>query len=242
MTKAQQLVKDAMAKVVSPVACQLFANNCGIDLGVYGIELTEKGIHIHAPDASKAGELSVTKGGIIARKCWEWGYPKVEIWCSSPNPVPVSLKASPTSDIRFQFQSGAYNIMSNSAYILPEQGITLADAYVNELPVWIIEQATQKVLFANPVALAANERPPGDILGSEINALWEQETLEALTQLVNVDRAVYNHTNTGYRWKRAKKGDILWTREKTEFNVDYFLTTYLGVPCRYELVRDAVPV
>lgn len=44
----------------------------------------------------------------------------------------------------------------------------------NEYATWIIDQKTQEVLLANRVALAANCKPPREILASDISALWKK--------------------------------------------------------------------
>jgi PAS domain-containing protein len=101
---------------------------------------------------------------------------------------------------------------------------------------WIIDQDTQEVLLANRAALAANHKPPREILMENISSLWEEDALRKLTNLVNQDKLVNDHSNIGYRWQ--KDGSI-WVRAKHEFHVDYHLINYLGRPARFEIVKAA---
>ena len=110
-----------------------------------------------------------------------------------------------------------------------------------DYPVWIVDQVSQEVLLANRVALAANCKPPREILTKDISVLWEEDALRSLTDLVTVDRQVTDHTNIGWRWKKEENSSI-WVRVKHEFNVDYHLVNFLGLPCRFEIVKNAVPV
>lgn len=103
---------------------------------------------------------------------------------------------------------------------------------------WIIDQQDQSVLLANRVAVEANQKPPQNILASDISALWEPDSLRSLVDLVERDLTITTHTNTGYRWKR--EGDRWW-RAKHQFIVDYTKIWYLGRPCRFEVVQAAIP-
>ncbi|MCT7952960.1 hypothetical protein NG798_24485 [Ancylothrix sp. C2] len=111
----------------------------------------------------------------------------------------------------------------------------------NEYATWIIDQKTQEVLLANRVALAANCKPPREILASNISALWEEEPLRQLTDLVYKDKAVREHTNTGYRWQKEEESGF-WFRKPHFFTVDYAQVNFLGQICRFEIVKSAVPV
>lgn len=107
--------------------------------------------------------------------------------------------------------------------------------------VWIIDQATQEVLLANRVAIEANCKPPREILTKDISVLWDEEPLRELTNLVHRDKQVSDHTNTGYRW-RKEEGNNIWVRARHHFTVDYAEIAFLGQVCRFEIVKEAVPV
>lgn len=111
----------------------------------------------------------------------------------------------------------------------------------NEYATWIVDQKTQEVLLANRVALAANCKPPREILASDISALWEEEPLRQLTDLVYKDKTVREHTNTGYRWQKEEESGF-WFRKAHFFTVDYAQVNFLGQLCRFEIVKSAVPV
>ncbi|MEB3830112.1 hypothetical protein [Phormidium sp. CCY1219] len=106
---------------------------------------------------------------------------------------------------------------------------------------WIIDQATQEVLLANRFALDANCKPPREVLAKDISALWEEEPLRELTDLVHRDTLVREHTNRGYRWHK-EPGTEVWLRKKHDFTVDYAEVDFLGRVCRFEIVKEAMPV
>lgn len=131
---------------------------------------------------------------------------------------------------------------SESRIIIPEdRDAELAEeAYSNKIKAcWIIDQHTQEVLLANRVALDANHKPPREMLGKDISALWDENALQMLTEAVNNDRVIYDHTNIGFRW--AMEEDR-WFRKKHTFCVDYKLVNFLGRVARFEVVKEAVPI
>jgi hypothetical protein len=106
---------------------------------------------------------------------------------------------------------------------------------------WIIDQASQEVLLANRVALDANCKPPREVLAKDISALWDEEPLRELTELVHRDSLVRDHTNRGYRWHK-EPGSEVWLRKKHDFTVDYAEVNFLGRVCRFEIVKEALAV
>ncbi|MCT7973404.1 hypothetical protein [Laspinema olomoucense] len=106
---------------------------------------------------------------------------------------------------------------------------------------WIIDQASQEVLLANRVALDANCKPPREVLAKDISALWDEEPLRELTDLVHRDSLVRDHTNRGYRWHK-EPGSEVWLRKKHDFTVDYAEVNFLGRVCRFEIVKEALAV
>jgi len=110
-----------------------------------------------------------------------------------------------------------------------------------KFPVWIVDQIYREVLLVNRAAIAANCKPPREILAKDVSVLWEEEALRSLTDLVNLDKRVPDHTNMGWRWQK-EEGSSVWVRVKHEFNVDYQLINFLGLPCRFAIVKNAVPV
>lgn len=105
---------------------------------------------------------------------------------------------------------------------------------------WLIRQRDQKVLLANPVAIAANHKPADQILTQDISILWQEENLQALMRDLSDIRenaTLSDHTNIGYRWQQ--EGGI-WRRVRHEFNVDYTPCNWMGEICRFERVKNAV--
>jgi hypothetical protein len=129
--------------------------------------------------------------------------------------------------------------------IAKELEISWDEVWRSEDAMWVICQKTQRVLYANPAAIRANgDKPATEILNQEINALWEDEELARLTRQVNREMGwIHDDVNTGWRWKRNESDDgLIWTRQRTEFNVDYHKILYLGLDARFEHVKNAVPV
>lgn len=205
--------------------------------------------HIFAKDLDDAKAIWQAKRQKLSHAALIWKRASVQIfWSFASDAKPISIRPNFISS-----QEGNIIMSSESQIITDAANIPFAkeleiswdevnrskDAY------WVICQTTQRVLFANYAAILANgNKPPTDILNSEINALWEDEALAKLIGLVNrTNKWIENHTNTGYRWERNEHdGGLVWTRRKHEFNVDYHKITYLGVPARFEHVKDAVPV
>lgn len=129
--------------------------------------------------------------------------------------------------------------------VASELEISWDEVYRSKDAFWVICQKTQRVLFASPAAIEANgNKPPTEILNTEINTLWEDEALDNLTRLVNLTNGwLHGHSNIGYRWQRnTEEGGVIWTRKKHEFHVDYHKINYLGLECRFEHVKAAIPV
>lgn len=131
--------------------------------------------------------------------------------------------------------------------VAPEIEISWDHCWNSPDAMWVIHQATQKVLYANPAAYKANaDKPPTEVLNTEINVLWEDEALDNLTRLVNKlnpNKWLEGHSNRGFRWARnTQEGGVIYTRRRHEFHVDYKKITYLGLECRFEHVKAAIPV
>ena len=129
--------------------------------------------------------------------------------------------------------------------VAPELQISWDDCWKSPHAMWVICQKTQRTLYANPAAVAANgNRPPTDILNTDISVLWEDESLRKLTEQVNnANGWLTDHTNQGYRFQpNPEPGGVLWLRVPYEFNVDYLRINYMGVPARFEHVKNAVPL
>jgi hypothetical protein len=124
--------------------------------------------------------------------------------------------------------------------VIPELSISLNESYSSDKAVWIIEQTSQAILFANPVALQANKRKLTDVLNKEITPLWEDEELAKLMRYLRRDKSLKEYQNPGFRWSGTP--DEPWRRDPYQFTVDYQVIEFMGLSCRYEVVQDAVRV
>jgi hypothetical protein len=116
----------------------------------------------------------------------------------------------------------------------------LAEVLQSEYATWIIQMAGQKVLFANSVALAANNRDASEIIGQSILPLWDAPSLANMMRCLERDKRLSKYETYGYRW--AKKEDSpVWERVFNVFISDYQLVDFLGQPCRFEIVKEAYP-
>jgi hypothetical protein len=233
------LVKDAL-DIINSASWQMFAEECDIP---YPGSFQDDLICVSAPDMQLAKELYIEKRAQLAEACRKWGQSMVQIsWSDNHRPLPIAA----------QNQSGDIISMTNpiitdpyNTPVAPELEISWDDCWNSPDAMWVVHQATQKVLYANPAAIAANgEKPAIEILNTEINVLWEDEELDNLTRLVNkLTGWLHGHSNIGYRWQRnSEDGGVIWTRKRHEFHVDYKKISYLGLECRFEHVKKALPV
>jgi hypothetical protein len=222
---------------------QQFRKQCELE---YPGNFWKEYAHIFAPNRQLANILWREKGEELADAAFRFRRRLVRIfWSLSDQDKPIPIRPRPKQQVVGNC------IMSNivtdpyNTPVAPELDINWQDCWNSQDAMWVVHQATQKVLYANPAAIAANgNKPPTEILNAEINALWEDEALDSLTRLVNRTTGwLREHSNTGFRWQRnSEDGGVIWTRSRREFHVDYHKINYLGLECRFEHVKAALPV
>lgn len=228
--------------IINCKAWEMFAEECEI---IYPGNFLGRYINIFAPNQAKAKQLWFLKRKKLAEACRDWEQKLVRIfWSLNDRDKPIPIRP---------IKEGVNTIMTDQSIITdpyntpvaPELDLNWQDCWTSPDAMWVIDQASQRVLYANPAAIAANgNKPPTEVLNNEINALWEDEALNSLTKLVNTTTGwLREHSNVGFRWARNEEdGGIIWTRKKHEFHVDYKKISYLGLTCRFEHVKAAIAV
>ncbi|MGB3208898.1 MAG: hypothetical protein WBB28_28230 [Crinalium sp.] len=225
----------------------------GLFPGCLGFGVSENTVIVRVSDWHDAWKLNQSYLKTLAGFASFMGLDQIKIVHNTPGKPSIPILASMADDSFLISQERQYqqlmNIISNiTTYEESDQGGSMASISIEQVkefigqedcdaelaqmaysekdyPVWIVDQASQEVLLANRVAIAANCKPPREILISDISVLWEEDALRSLTDLVTVDRQVTDHTNIGWRWKKEDDSSI-WVRVKHEFNVDYHLVNF----------------
>lgn len=233
-------------------AWQLFAHEHGIP---YPGNFLSDSINIFPPP-EQAGQLFKKRHKDLSAACADWGKRIVRIfrgWDKKPFLInPATDKSTTQQENYFTMSQNNQEIITlpqrlENIGVAPEvEDISWDNFMRSNEAMWVIHNPTQRVLNANPAAIAANaNKPATEILNTEINVLWDDDPLNDLTKLVNESsKWLRLHSNVGWRWKRNEgEGGLIYMRQRTEFWVDYKKITYLGLEnCRFEHVRAALPV
>jgi hypothetical protein len=151
-------------------------------------------------------------------------------------------------DGRYQASLDRQAIQPSSLDLLKETGdrsfVEPQDANIlfalndeQELATWLVGERDRFIYGCNKVAADANKKPPNQLIGGNCSELWEEEELARLTSHLIADGAIRDHVNIGYRWQ--KDGDLYY-RSRHEFCVDYVRMLFMGVPVRFEVVKQAI--
>lgn len=108
----EMMARSSMAVAVNSTACRLFAKECGIDRRSYEVEFVGSSVQINTRKIGKAVQLYQLRGCQIARKLWEWGCKRAEIW-NGEIPKPIVIPASQSKNKTLHS-----NIMANSEPII----------------------------------------------------------------------------------------------------------------------------
>ncbi|MBD2180607.1 hypothetical protein H6S82_01980 [Planktothrix sp. FACHB-1355] len=123
--------------------------------------------------------------------------------------------------------------------LLPELGFDLNELYCNPLPVYINQISDQRVVFANPAALAAQGKKPIEFLGESAAALNDPDELERRDAMLIRDGFLSEYQYNALRWYKDEETQ-LWRRKRMNFCSNFRRINFLGESCRLAIVLQAV--
>jgi PAS domain-containing protein len=232
------------------------------------VALTDRAIAIAFPDKEAAWELLDRHYYELAGSAKALGKYETRIYMGD-DPIPRRILASmsrsqglaPRIISDRQSQQGVSDSMPRigtlvipdraldiaSQIVIPEAELTLAQAHLSDDAYWIIGQ-DEKVLYANPAALAANANPPEEeIMNSPffVFAVWQQENLQKLREQLAQDKKLVEHDNIGYRFQANPEYSESNPRVPSRipvrhhFWVNYWEIEFFNQPARLEWVQRA---
>lgn len=161
--------------------------------------------------------------------------PKIEILCSGERFVPI---VNPETLVKESLSSGKIEERQDPYFTQTQRGFDLNELYADAHAVYITQMSDQKVLFANPAAIAANQRSAGEVVGKEVTALWDDDVLTELMQRLERDKNLWQYSYPGYRWSQEENSRI-WRRDRYMFVANYKLVEFLGSVCRLCAITSA---
>lgn len=161
--------------------------------------------------------------------------PNIEILCAGKQFIPI---INPDSLVRDTLMTNCSDNWQDNNSMISDLEIDLNELYRNKNAIYITQMQDQKVLFANKVALAANNRSAGDMVGKEVTALWDDDVLDRLIQSLQRDKKLWQYNYPGYRWSKEPNSAI-WRRDRYMFVANYKLVEFLGAVCRFCIITSA---
>lgn len=170
------------------------------------------------------------------KEALEMGFtPSIEILCSGKRFIPL---INPKLMIKESLMNSSFENPLPRNLPLTNSDIDLNELYGNPHPIYITQMSDQKVLFANQVALDANQRSAGEMVGQEVTALWDDDVLTNLMKQLESDRQLWQYNYPGYRWTKEESSPI-WRRDRYMFVANYKLIEFLGSVCRLCVITSA---
>lgn len=115
--------------------------------------------------------------------------------------------------------------------------LDLTKLYNFEKCVYINEIATQKNLWCNNAAIAAQGKKPSEFLGATAYELNYEDELQHRMRNLIADRTLTDYDYRALRWTRDESG--LWVRKQMSFFSEFHLIEYLGERCWLGIVHQA---
>jgi hypothetical protein len=119
----------------------------------------------------------------------------------------------------------------------PSFELDLTKLYGFEKCVYINEIATQKNLWCNQAAIAAQGKKPSEFLGATAYELNYEDELQRRMRSLIADQVLTDYSYRALRWTRDESG--LWVRKQMSFFSEFHLIEYLGERCWLGIVHQA---